>query len=56
MLTPAGEDLLAQLTICAERHDRHLDQIVGPRDRARFLQILKKLTAALTGNGNGHSR
>jgi DNA-binding MarR family transcriptional regulator len=56
MLTPAGEDLLAQLTICAERHDRHLDEIVGPRDRARFLQILKKLTATLTGNGNGHSR
>jgi DNA-binding MarR family transcriptional regulator len=56
MLTPAGEQLLAQLTSCAERHDRHLDEIVGPRDRARFLQILKKLAASLSAGGNGHSR
>ncbi|MEX0590168.1 MAG: MarR family winged helix-turn-helix transcriptional regulator [Xanthobacteraceae bacterium] len=56
MLTPAGEALLAKLTVCAERHDRHIDEIIGPRDRARFLQILKKLAAGLLVSGNGHSR
>ncbi len=47
MLTPAGERLLDELTVCAERHDRNLDRIIGPRDRARFLKILKKLIAKL---------
>jgi DNA-binding MarR family transcriptional regulator len=47
MLTPAGERLLQELTLCAERHDRNLDRIIGPRDRARFLKILKKLVASL---------
>jgi DNA-binding MarR family transcriptional regulator len=47
MLTPAGERLLQDLTMCAERHDRNLDQIIGPRDRARFLKILKKLVVRL---------
>lgn len=56
MLTPAGEALLARLTDCAERHDRHIDEIIGPRDRARFLQVLKKLIAELPGNGNGLAR
>ena len=51
MLTPAGEALLAKLTACAERHDRHIDEIIGPHDRVRFLQILKKLIAELPGNG-----
>lgn len=49
MLTPAGERLLQQLTCCAERHDRNLDRIIGPRDRARFLKILKKLIVRLHG-------
>jgi DNA-binding MarR family transcriptional regulator len=55
MLTPAGERLLNDLTECAERHDRHLDRIIGPRERARFLKTLKKLIAKLhTGeDGNG---
>lgn len=57
MLTPAGERLLQDLTECAERHDRNLDRIIGPRDRARFLKTLKKLIASLqTGEeGNGSS-
>jgi hypothetical protein len=38
---------LQDLTSCAERHDRNLDQIIGPRDRARFLKILKKLVVRL---------
>ena len=59
MLTPAGERLLKQLTVCAAEHDRNLDRIIGPRDRERFLKILKKLVAELaTGNGtdNGSSK
>lgn len=51
VLTPAGERLLEELTACAERHDRNLDRIIGPRDRARFLNILKKLTAKLQESG-----
>jgi DNA-binding MarR family transcriptional regulator len=58
MLTPAGERLLQELTVCAERHDRNLDQIIGPRDRARFLKILKKLVVRLQdrGKANGAAR
>ena len=31
---------------CAQRHESELDAIVGPRDRANFLKILRKITAA----------
>jgi DNA-binding MarR family transcriptional regulator len=56
LLTPAGERLLKDLTECAERHDRNLDRIIGPRDRARFLKILKKLIVQLQdGKANGAS-
>jgi DNA-binding MarR family transcriptional regulator len=47
-LTAAGQAMLERLFACAERHDRNLDRIVGRRDRARFLQILRKLVAELT--------
>jgi DNA-binding MarR family transcriptional regulator len=55
-LTPAGEELLAKLTVCAARHELLLDEVLGPGDRARFLQVLKRLVAELPGNGNGHYR
>jgi DNA-binding MarR family transcriptional regulator len=42
-LTPAGEAMLQRLDECAARHERNLDRIVGPRDRARFLRILRKI-------------
>jgi DNA-binding MarR family transcriptional regulator len=42
-LTPAGHELLGRLTQCAARHERNLDRITGPRDRARFVQILRKI-------------
>jgi DNA-binding MarR family transcriptional regulator len=47
-LTNAGERMLAKLTECATRHDRNLDRIVGPRDRAAFLRILRKIVAELS--------
>jgi DNA-binding MarR family transcriptional regulator len=47
VLTPQGHELLARLTECAARHEWNLDRIIGPRDRARFLQILHKLHAEL---------
>jgi DNA-binding MarR family transcriptional regulator len=46
-LTPAGHQLLARLTVCATRHDQNLDRIVGPRDRGRFLKLLRKLHTEL---------
>ncbi len=47
-LTREGEAMLRRLNACAERHDANLDRIVGKRDRARFLRILRKLIAELT--------
>lgn len=46
-LNAAGKAMLQRLTERAERHDRNLDRIVGKRDRARFLEILRKLVAEL---------
>jgi DNA-binding MarR family transcriptional regulator len=46
-VTPAGKKTLTQLTRCARRHERNLDGIIGPRDRKRFIQILKKIAAAI---------
>jgi DNA-binding MarR family transcriptional regulator len=46
-LTPAGKHTLATLMRCARVHDRKLDRIIGRRDRARFLAILKKLAAKI---------
>jgi DNA-binding MarR family transcriptional regulator len=44
-LTPAGHDLLRQLMQCARRHERMLDRIIGPRDQAAFMRILKRIAA-----------
>ena len=46
-LTPAGKKVLTTLTRCARRHERNLDQVIGARDRKRFIQILKKIAAEL---------
>ncbi len=53
-LTPSGERLLQELTACADRHDRNLDRIIGPRDRAKFLKTLKKLVANLQDGGDAN--
>jgi DNA-binding MarR family transcriptional regulator len=45
-LTAAGEALLTELNACAHEHEAELDRLVG-RDRARFLQLLKKISAEL---------
>lgn len=47
VLTPAGHQLLDRLTVCATRHDQNLDRIIGPRDRRRFLRLLRKLHTEL---------
>jgi DNA-binding MarR family transcriptional regulator len=44
-LTTSGEKTLATLTRCARTHERNLDRVIGRNDRARFLAILKKLSA-----------
>ena len=46
-LTSAGKRTLATLMRCARVHDRNLDRVIGRRDRERFLQILKKITAKI---------
>jgi DNA-binding MarR family transcriptional regulator len=46
-LTPAGEELLRKLTECAKRHEHNLDRVIGARDRARFLRVLRKIMTEL---------
>jgi DNA-binding MarR family transcriptional regulator len=46
-LTPSGKRTLDTLMRCARVHDRNLDRIVGPRDRPRFLAMLKKIAAKI---------
>jgi DNA-binding MarR family transcriptional regulator len=46
-LTPAGRKLLDQLTACARRHERNLDRVIGPGDRARFVAILRRIAAEI---------
>jgi len=46
-VTAAGKKTLAILTRCARRHERNLDRVIGYRDRKRFLQILKKISAEI---------
>jgi DNA-binding MarR family transcriptional regulator len=46
-LTPAGRTMLRQFTALARAHERNLDRIIGPRDRARFLRILRRIAAEI---------
>jgi DNA-binding MarR family transcriptional regulator len=46
-LTPAGKKILTMMTRCARRHERNLDNIIGERDRKRFIQILKRIAAEI---------
>ena len=39
--------MLQRLTECAARHERNLDRIVGARDSARLLRILRKIMSEL---------
>ena len=44
-LTPAGQKTLASMIRAARGHERVLDGIIGARDRARFLEVLKRIAA-----------
>ena len=46
--TPAGARTLAKLTACAQGHEQNLDRIIGARDRARFVQVLRRISGALS--------
>jgi len=46
-VTPEGKRTLTMMTRCARRHERNLDRIIGPRDRKRFLALLKKIAAEI---------
>jgi DNA-binding MarR family transcriptional regulator len=46
-LTPAGKKTLLSLTRIARGHEVNLDRIIGPRERERFLAILKKIAAEI---------
>ncbi len=46
-LTPAGEKTLARLTECARQHERHLERLIGARDRALFLRLLQRIAGEI---------
>ncbi len=46
-LTVAGERTLDQLVACAKRHEKNLDRIIGAKNRANFLRILKRIAAEM---------
>ena len=46
-LTEAGEAALAELTLCAARHERNLDRIIGAKERAKFVKLLKRIASEL---------
>ena len=45
-LTPAGKRLLQQLRVHARAHDQELDRIVGPDNRAAFIDTLRRIADA----------
>jgi DNA-binding MarR family transcriptional regulator len=51
-LSAAGEAALRQLTRCAKRHEADLDRIVGARDRARLLRVLRRIAAELDNDAD----
>jgi DNA-binding MarR family transcriptional regulator len=46
-LTSMGTAVLQRLTECAIRHERILDRVIGQRDRAKFLEVLRRLRTEL---------
>jgi DNA-binding MarR family transcriptional regulator len=46
-LTDAGKALMRAVYEGAERHERELDAIVGPRERAQFVRILRRISGTL---------
>lgn len=46
-LTATGERTLAKMTACARRHEQNLDRAIGARDRDRFVQVLRRIAAAI---------
>ena len=46
-LTAAGRKTLALMTRAARKHERNLDRVIGPRDKKRFIDILKRIAAEI---------
>ena len=46
-LTAAGRKTLALMTRAARKHERNLDRLIGPRDKKRFLETLKRIAAQI---------
>ena len=44
-LTDAGKKVMRAMHEHAQQHEKHLDAIVGPKDRALFLSLLRKISA-----------
>jgi len=49
-LTPLGKKAMQQLRTSAIAHERELDRLVGPEQRAQFIQTLKRIAAGLAAD------
>lgn len=46
-LTDEGRKAVRAMQDCAKRHEDELDAIIGPRERAQFVKILRKISTTL---------
>lgn len=46
-LTDEGREVMRAMQDCAELHERELDAVVGSRERAQFIRILRKISTTL---------
>ena len=46
-LTPLGKRAMTELKASAQAHERELDRLVGPKQRAEFIRTLKRVAAGL---------
>lgn len=46
-LTPQGKKAMLELKVAADAHERELDNLVGPKHRAQFVEALKRIAAGL---------
>lgn len=51
-LTAAGQHTLQAVTAIAAAHEGLLDRIVGPDDKSRFVEVLRRIHAALAQGGS----
>lgn len=50
-LTEHGRDAMLELMVSAVAHERELDRLVGPKTRAEFIRVLKRIAEGFSHKG-----